>query len=86
MERILIFVGLKIAEILGICGIVGILYGIGYFNVRVMGWFDDMELWFELVLVGVLVLAILFLIFMLGTGIYCAIMANWEWASKLSKK
>lgn len=85
MVKILIFIGLKIAEILGVCGIVGILYGIGWLLTYQLGIDPDMTggwLCFK----GFFCLAFLVIIFVIGFGIYCAIKANWAWADRLSKK
>lgn len=86
MKKILIFIGLKLAEALGICGIVGILYGMGYFVTRVMGWATHMDLWYETIVMGVIPLLMLFGIFAVGFLIYEVIKANWAWADRISKK
>ena len=79
MKRILIFIGLKIAEILSVCGIIGIMYGIGYFILNItektVVWYEALAIGFMVVLIG----AVLYLI------LSEAIKANWKWAGRLSK-
>lgn len=87
--KLLICIELKIAEILGVCGIVGILYLIGYFVVG-LKFFSYMNLWYEMIITGLIcliALAILFaILFAICGGIYEVIKANWNWADRLSKK
>ena len=79
--KIMIFIGLKLAEILSVCGI-------GYFTVNVIGIKpeDCDNNWVNYPLMGVFSLAALLFIFVIYVGIYHAIKANWAWAERLRKK
>ena len=84
--KILIFIGLKLAEILGVCGIVGILYGIGCLITCVIGFDPEMNHWAILILKGFISLSLLIGIVFIVYSIYEAIKANWAWAERLRKK
>ena len=84
--KLLICIELKLAEILGVCGIVVIMYGMGYFVTRIMGVAAHMDLWYEIIAMGFLPLSMLLGIFMLSIGIYEIIKANWAWAERLKNK
>lgn len=87
MRKILIFTGLKLAEIMGVCGIVGILYGMGWFITNVIGYDPKGSNIAWLIFKGFyLGLIPLFLIFAIGIGIYHVIKANWTWADRISRK
>lgn len=86
MKKILIFIGLKIMEILGVCGITAIAYGIGCFSTRVLGFATHMDLWYEIVIMGFVCLFILFAGFLICMGIWQALKANWKWADKIVNK
>lgn len=81
MKTILIFIGLKLLEILGICGIIVIAYYIGQYYLY-LGLADDGAPFMP----AFLGLVSMFVSFVIGMGIYAGIIANWEWASKLSRK
>ncbi len=80
MKRILIFIGLKIVEILGVCGIVGIAYYIGQYYLYL-----GLEEGEELFLPTFLGLASMVVSLVIGMGIYAGIKANWSWAGGLTK-
>ena len=82
--KLLICIELKLAEILGVCGIIGILYLIGY-SVVGLKFFSHMNLWYEMIITGLLCLVALFMLFSLCVGIYQVIKANWAWAERISK-
>ncbi len=89
MRKILIFIGLKIAEILGVCGIVGILYGIGLFAIYLNIPLTHKN-WVEIALIGFVCVfglpAIILLPYGIGHIIYDVIKANWAWADRITKK
>ncbi len=84
--KLLIFIGLKLAEILGVCGCIGILYGLGLVMTYVIGFKPEDTRWGHILAKGFISLGGLFLIFIISLGIYHAIKANWAWATRLSKK
>ena len=83
--KLLICIELKLAEILGVCGILGIFYGFGILvDPLIFPGFDPQlgRLWFS-GFIGCVIIAVIFLI---CCGIYHAIKANWQWAERISKK
>ncbi len=83
-SRLLICIELKLAEILGVCVILGIFYLIGY-SVVGLKFFSHMNLWYEMIISGLMCFLVLFLLFLIWIGIYSAIKANWAWAERISK-
>ncbi|KKM60013.1 hypothetical protein LCGC14_1546090 [marine sediment metagenome] len=84
--KILIFIGLKLAEILGVCGIVGILYGIGIITDPIIFWdFEETSL-VRTLSAGFIGIVIIIGLSLTAFGIYCVIKANWAWAERLRKK
>lgn len=84
MKRISIFIGLKIVEILGVCGIVGIFYclHLGLASISTSKIF----IYSIAGIVGGGIVALFFLsLYAIGTGIALAIKANWRWAGRLTK-
>ncbi|HDY67624.1 MAG TPA: hypothetical protein ENH85_07525 [Candidatus Scalindua sp.] len=82
--KLLICIELKLAEILGVCGIVGILYGFGIiFNPIFFPYRNTTP---SIFFSGFIVIWCMAILFMIGVGIYHAIKANWAWADRLSKK
>ena len=85
---LLICIELKLAEILGVCGIVGILYGFGLCIDSI--FFSRIHEWYIIVLKGLWLLCVIGFGFGVGYwiafGIYHAIKANWAWAERISKK
>lgn len=84
MRKILIFIGLKIVEILALCVGVGILYGLGIFVDPIIFpnfYISTMRIFFA-GFVGICIIAVIFLI---ALAIYYAIKANWDWADSISK-
>lgn len=72
MKRILIFIGLKIVEILGACGIIAIAYYIGQYYLY-LGLDSDGSDSIRAVILG---FASLFVCFAIGIGIYAVLKAN----------
>ena len=86
--KLLIVIELKLAEILGVCGIVGILYGIDLFLTPTV--FPMTKEWYWLITKGIGYLATGVVGFSIGYGmsfiIHQLIVANWAWAERLKKK
>jgi hypothetical protein len=80
--KLLIVIELKLAEILGVCGIVAILYGFGCIMTYVLGIDRAMTNPVVMICKGVIFVGGLFVLF----GIYHAIKANWAWAGRIAKK
>ena len=84
MKQVLIFIGLKLAELGALCVTWALLTAIGYFvNGKILRWPKprDREDWLLIGLVGVA--------FVAGSGavIYLAYMiisSNWAWAARLA--
>ncbi len=84
--KLLIVIELKLAEILGVCAIPTILYGMGIIVDPIIFWeFRETSL-IRTVFSGYIGCLVIALFVLLCFGIYHAIKANWAWASRLSKK
>ena len=75
--KVLVFIGLKIAEIIGMAVAVGLLYGIGWVMQRVPGWGDmEVSVWLNaavsLICLGFILIGVWCFI--------CFIKQNWKWA------
>ena len=72
--KALVFIGLKIAEIMGIAVAVGLLYGIGWVMQRVPGWGGmEVSVWLNAV-VGLICLGFILIC------VWCFIKQNLKWA------
>ena len=84
MKVILYCIGLKIAEIVAICGILYVAYLIGGFITYLSGMSVALEpIWLGHTLIGII---ILFISIAISVGIYNGIRLNWKWAEKLAGK
>ncbi len=84
MRKILIFIGLKIAEILGGVGIMATVYGLGLGLNHII--YPKQDTWFQIVLKGVIALCAITIANLIGIGIYYGIKANWNWADRITNK
>ncbi|KKM07771.1 hypothetical protein LCGC14_1730530 [marine sediment metagenome] len=82
--KLLIVIELKLAEILGVCVIVGILYGSGLALNSV--WYRGIDTKLEIFTKGILVYLCISVLYLISFGIYHAIKANWAWAERLKNK
>ena len=83
--KLLICIELKLAEILGVCGIVGIICGIEAILVY-LKVFHNVDKFNDWVGCWFLTLIVMGFTFAIGCGIYHAIKANWAWAERLKNK
>lgn len=89
MKKILIFIGLKVAEVLGFCGCVGILYGIGSFAIYMGLHFDDETKyagWAYPILVGVILGTGVLALFAIGIPVHHFVKTNWNWADRINRR
>jgi hypothetical protein len=96
VKTILIFIGLKLTEIMAVCGVIAITYFIGYFvdpwltKILYKDIYPDIrpyERYHSLCfLVGLFVYCFLIVIGIAGYGICAGVKANWNWAKRISKK
>jgi hypothetical protein len=84
MKKILIFIGLKLAEILGVCGIAATLYGLGMFTDSFLfpGFHISILRTFFSGFIGLIAIVVIIGICLC---IYHAIKANWNWADRIAK-
>ena len=90
MKKILIFIGLKIAEIIGVCLVPVIIYSTGLFMTYRIGWHADRLDILDIAFKGFAVYAGGFIMFLVSIGAYKgikhAIKANWDWADRIARK
>ena len=89
MKRVLVFMGLKVIELMGAAFIYGMLFGVGFLMNE---WFlhEEIKCWFD-VYVGYPVFGFIPFIFLLlvglvGYGLYELIKHNWDKAGRIIKK
>ncbi len=86
--RVLIFIGLKITEILAICAIIVLSYSLGlmYSYFGILPPINTLTDQILACFLGIAVTAIAILIPVgLALGIYNGIKKNWEWAGNIAK-
>ena len=85
--RVLIFVGLKLAEIAGVAAIIATLYQVGHFMSQKSEFVRDA--WcgqangFDYVLIGFIFAGGAFVVGFVGVAL---VISNWQWAEKLASR
>lgn len=87
MKRILIFIGLKAAEI---GGIIVLCFGLRrlarFIYCNIFDYSSSMD-WSDYLMCGFIIpLCALFLIAIIGAVIFIVLSSNWEWADKISRR
>lgn len=83
MNRILIFIGLKIAEILGIAGIFFVPYGTGMLWIYIGSPFPKQITHFDRFMTGFIFYIGLLVLFGIGWLTWYWIKRNWKWAGEI---
>ncbi len=77
MKKILVFIGLKLAELVGVCILGYGLYWLGHL------WpGKQANIWYGYIIDGTLLTLISILILLIGTGIF---VFNWSWTEHIVK-